>query len=218
MTLTGVNEAPTVNSSSKLFTEELLSNGTLVELGRVNDGDCCDTFSVNVSSSDLPCVQAEIDETGEVAVLSFMCSVHLDAFQTYYVILSVTDNGVPPLSSSFSVNISAIVELKLQSPSSAFLDTDSVAGSVAFTVTSSIARVSFSIVDAGLLPMLRIDPVSGEVTLTRQMAWNTDPHLFMVTVSATNEQQQSASTSVLLYIRCDKTAICKSVWDCRSAS
>lgn len=121
ITITNVNEAPTVTSGATAGVNENIPISTTVYTITATDPDAGQTLTYGIGGPDA----AYFNVNTSSGAITFKASPDFETKSSYSITVTATDNGVPPLSNSKAVTIT--VANVNETPTNISLDTASVA-------------------------------------------------------------------------------------------
>ena len=198
-----VNEPPH-STSMKVFLDQTIPNNTVFFTPVIHDGDCCDTFTLSVAASTMPCVSAGILPGDVVGSVWSTCDIAVDVAQYYNISLRVEDDGVPVLHSFFTLNVSAFVTPTLTFPSLLHLREQRPSGEELYTIGSTVSAVRYAMLPCNGSAAFAVNATTGTVTSLKSFDWETEPTEYELVIQATvlGVNPLTATATTLINIEC----------------
>jgi Cadherin domain/RTX calcium-binding nonapeptide repeat (4 copies) len=192
VTLTNVNEAPTVNAAGPFSLAENSANGTAVGSVTATDPDAGQTATLQFSitggnTSNAFAINAS---TGAITVAN-SAALNFETTPTFNLIITATDAGTPVLSNSRTVvvNLTDVNEAPVVNAATFTVAADSANGTAVGTATASDPdagqTLTFSITAGNTNGAFAINGSTGAITVANSAAFSTATQ-FQLIVQATD--------------------------------
>lgn len=203
--LNDVNEAPQIGAQSFSISENS-ANGTLVGTVSASDSDVGQSLTYSIASGNLNGALTIDPASGQISVAN-SAALNFETSPAFNLMISVTDNGTPALSSSAPVMVSLtdVNERPQLQPQAFSINENAANGAVVGTVAGSDPdagqSLTYAIVSGNTSGAFSINASTGQIKVANSAALNFESNpAFSLVISATDNGAPALVASAMIAI------------------